>query len=870
MNMTAYRKKLTRLWNADIRVKRLRIVTKKPAFGRLYLIVSLIILSASTAIWAFLSAQLNQNNADQLVNAYLFENHTTLSGAQFPGQHSFLLKWPLFYLIKLLGYTNSSYTFVTVGTVLVTVAAFVWLLYRIEKRPLVFGTICLALASTLLLVPAVPYAGALLPENMAMVTTRNLEYVVYIIALILLARANRIRCRAFLVAVLLLGILIASDKLFMLLSAGGAMVGILGYGVLKQWEYVNRSIQWLIATVAAVLLATSFVAIVNTSGLAHIGSQPNAGPYGITTQPKQIILGTLYALSGVFSNFGANPAFNAVVVKQAPRDTIHNLASFGGPSYVVNIIVLVGVLYGSYRVILATLTTVKRQQLRSNEHLALAVSMLLTTVASLGLFIFSNHYYAVDARYLAIGLFAGAIAGTCYLSQKNWQPEQLSIVGVILAASCIFGIIAAIHTYGVNTQALSDVTARNHEIAKALEIHKVDALVGDYWRVIPIRQVSRDTLNILPLETCTAFRTSLTSTSWQSNLRHKRFAYLLTSDGSLTGFPHCNLKDIISVFGRPNASYLVEGSISNPKEQLLFYDQGANHRPPLSAATATSTVLPIALEQLPILTCASPTLMNVVAHQDDDLLFLSPDLLHALDSKDCVRTVYITAGDAGFSEPYWLGREQGSEAAYSSMMGTKDLWIQRIVSLSPHSYVTIASPKGNPRVSLIFMHLPDGNVHGQGFKNTDFQSLHKLLSGQVGKLNSIDRQSTYSSQDLVDALSQIMAAFRPTEIHTQSNLAGNVYTDHSDHMSAGQFAERAYHKYEKQLYGDKVTIPLTFYRGYNIHELGPNIQGADLARKEAAFLAYGQFDGGVCHSHAQCQGDSAYGSYIDRQYQNGY
>jgi LmbE family N-acetylglucosaminyl deacetylase len=870
MKIIAYRKRLTKRWNADTRVKKLRTITKRPSFGRLYLIVSLVVLAGATCVWSFLGAQLHLQNADQLVNAYLFENHATLSGSTFPGQHSFLLKWPLFYLIKMLGFTDNSFTLVTVATVLLSVAAFAWLLYRIEKRPLVFGTICLALASVFLLIPTVPYAGALLPENMAMVTTRNLEYIVYIIALIFLARASRIRSRQFLAAVLLLALLISSDKLFMLLSAGGAVIGIIGYGMLRRWEYVSRAILWFMATIGAALVATIIIAVVNQSGLAHIGNQPNAGPYGISTDAKDILLGALYAVSGFFSNYGANPAFNAVVVKQAPASAFHNLVSLAGPSYLVNLVVLAGVLYGCYRTLLATVTTKKKQQLKANEHVILTISMLLTAFASFGLFIFSKHYYAVDARYLAVGLFAGVIAATTYLSQKKWQPEQLTIVGGVLLLSTVFGIVASIHSYSVNSQSLSVVTARNQTIVQALSSHKVDVLVGDYWRVVPTRQASHGKLAILPLQTCTEFRSVLTSSVWHPDLRHKRFAYLLSSDGSLTDFPRCNLRDILATFGRPNASYLIEGSLSDPKEQLLFYDQGSNHATSHNPATATATVLPITLNQLPNMTCNVPTLMNVVAHQDDDLLFLSPDLLHAIDAKDCVRTIYITAGDAGFSEPYWLGREQGSEAAYSSMLGTKDLWIQRIVSLSPHAYVTIANPKGNPHVSLVFMHLPDGNVHGQGFRNTNFQGLQKLLSGQVGQLNSIDGQSTYSSTDLVDALSQLMAAFRPTEIHTQSSLASGTYGDHSDHISAGQFAERAYLVYEKQQYGDKVTIPLSFYRGYNIHELAPNLEGADLDRKEAAFLAYSQFDGGVCHSHDQCAYSSVYGAYIDRQYQNGY
>jgi LmbE family N-acetylglucosaminyl deacetylase len=66
--------------------------------------------------------------------------------------------------------------------------------------------------------------------------------------------------------------------------------------------------------------------------------------------------------------------------------------------------------------------------------------------------------------------------------------------------------------------------------------------------------------------------------------------------------------------------------------------------------------------------------LNVVAHPDDDLLFLSPDLLDALRSGDDVRTVYLTAGDAGRAQEYWRGRTLGVGAAYATLLGVPDAW----------------------------------------------------------------------------------------------------------------------------------------------------------------------------------------------------
>ena len=62
----------------------------------------------------------------------------------------------------------------------------------------------------------------------------------------------------------------------------------------------------------------------------------------------------------------------------------------------------------------------------------------------------------------------------------------------------------------------------------------------------------------------------------------------------------------------------------------------------------------------------------VGAHQDDDILFMNPDLSADIAERRCIRTVYITAGDSGAGEGYWHSREQGAKAAYAQMYGSKD------------------------------------------------------------------------------------------------------------------------------------------------------------------------------------------------------
>nr|OQO23502.1 hypothetical protein B0A51_12418 [Rachicladosporium sp. CCFEE 5018] len=80
------------------------------------------------------------------------------------------------------------------------------------------------------------------------------------------------------------------------------------------------------------------------------------------------------------------------------------------------------------------------------------------------------------------------------------------------------------------------------------------------------------------------------------------------------------------------------------------------------------------LETASQLDCAATgAWFQIVAHQDDDLLFLNPSLLRAVRAGRDIITVYLTAGDAGRPEPYWRGREAGVRAAGANKDSTRKM-----------------------------------------------------------------------------------------------------------------------------------------------------------------------------------------------------
>jgi LmbE family N-acetylglucosaminyl deacetylase len=455
-----------------------------------------------------------------------------------------------------------------------------------------------------------------------------------------------------------------------------------------------------------------------------------------------------------------------------------------------------------------------------------------------------------------------------YTRGRTVKSSYALMAGGVLFAGCLSGIYFAVHSYQAERNGLQTMQARNTTIAQVLQSHRESTLVGDYWRVFPIKLAARRQLAILPLNACTTPRPDLSSRTWQVDLRGRSFAYLLTLDSHGPDFPACSLREVTAMYGQPNAITVIAGTTDQPQEVLLFYDHGettdVQARQAVAAeGPAESALTPVPVDQLLNVNCPTGnTIMQIVAHEDDDLLFMNPDLEHSIDAGDCIRTVYVTAGDAGGGKFYWLGREQGSEAAYAKLAQVPNIWLEQTVRLAPHEFATIASPSRDPRLTLIFLHLPDGNVNGQGFARSADEGLAKLEAGNIRAIRSVDGQSEYTYSQLQAALRNLINAYSPDMMRTQlPENASETYADHSDHLAVGRVTTAAFRMY-------RLSHPystLTYYMGYPVHDQPQNVSGTDLDRKEQAFLTYSHYDGGTCQNAEQCS-TGVYSIYLQRQY----
>ncbi len=456
-------------------------------------------------------------------------------------------------------------------------------------------------------------------------------------------------------------------------------------------------------------------------------------------------------------------------------------------------------------------------------------------------------------------LFTIFTAIATYTRKRTVAPRTAYIIGGILL---VIIIASAFHAKSIAQEqkaALDDMNSRTEKITVILKERQVTHLVGDYWRVLPVRAANQ-AITVSPRSSCLDASTALVSQDWQIDLTKTGFAYLLTLDRSLTNYPDCSLNDILTAYGRPNKSTVVAGTAEDPKEMLLFYDNGIHPNQP-HTYPVPSTVTPIASQDLNDQTCSEPTLMQVVAHEDDELLFMNPDLQSSIDAGDCVRTIYVTAGDSGNDSFYWLGREKGAEDAYSVMLPSKPArWVERIVKLNSGQLVTIASPLGNKKISLVFMRLVDGNVKGGGFKRDAFQSLEKLQGNKITSLDSIDNHQHVTKDNLAASILDLFYLYRPTEIHTQSTQSKDVSRpDHSDHLAVGKLTHEVYSN-------NGLSVPLIFYSGYSIAHKPENVGGKELEAKEKAFVAYAASDPAACTPKQACWQKSNYRLFMPRQY----
>jgi LmbE family N-acetylglucosaminyl deacetylase len=228
-------------------------------------------------------------------------------------------------------------------------------------------------------------------------------------------------------------------------------------------------------------------------------------------------------------------------------------------------------------------------------------------------------------------------------------------------------------------------------------------------------------------------------------------------------------------------------------------------------------------------------MMQVVAHQDDDLLFMNPDVARDIHAGMAMVTVYVTAGQksgmGGTESERAMNRQRGAQNAYAEMAGVSDgdsgsqrEWDYDTWTIGDRT-VERYTLRARPDIKLIFMGLRDGELDDV-WKGGTVQSVVPWGSRLV--------PVSYDHPAVVKVLTAIMNSVHPTVLRAQDTAP--VSFDHRDHVAAAKFAGEASAGY----HDPHVEVS---YRDYGIAGSPPNLPDRSAAEKLRYFTTYRGPDG---------------------------
>ncbi len=258
----------------------------------------------------------------------------------------------------------------------------------------------------------------------------------------------------------------------------------------------------------------------------------------------------------------------------------------------------------------------------------------------------------------------------------------------------------------------------------------------------------------------------------------------------------------------------------------------------------------------------SDTTVAVWAHADDDIIFANPHLGELISSGATLRTIFVTAGDAGRGLGYAEQREAGIRAAYDEMRGSTAPWDTRQITLLSGARVTRFVPSDDPRLSITTLRLPDGNLSAKGFPSTGDAGLTQLINGIVPALAPIDDGPTLDASRLSDTIAELIHAGRPDRITTNiPHESAFARGDHPDHSCVGSLVRAV----APTVGVDAAAV--TYYIGYPSKRQPVNVIGAPLDAKVGVYQVYAAKDPVVtCGDAAACLAQPGFGQWLRRSY----
>ncbi|MEU6244541.1 PIG-L family deacetylase [Streptomyces sp. NPDC047024] len=275
-----------------------------------------------------------------------------------------------------------------------------------------------------------------------------------------------------------------------------------------------------------------------------------------------------------------------------------------------------------------------------------------------------------------------------------------------------------------------------------------------------------------------------------------------------------------------------------------------------------------------------PSMIQVLAHPDDDLYFINPDLQRALEAGHLVTSVYLTAGEADGRnidtrdpdrlksppdyEGYAEARQRGLCAAYAAMVtGDRESeWARDVFSFSTGVTAERATLVAAPHVRLFFFGLRMVDTQHGFAADVPPARLATLWTGEAAAqltLNAAEsplrRPQEVTRDALVRSLAELLHHMRPSQFWTMDpdpwhtawdEQRGPASSDHADHTATAQFALAALEHYV--LEGGEPPV-VDHCVGYGNKLWPSNLTEHAWAEKKRVLEVYTSADGHDCRHH---------------------
>jgi len=287
------------------------------------------------------------------------------------------------------------------------------------------------------------------------------------------------------------------------------------------------------------------------------------------------------------------------------------------------------------------------------------------------------------------------------------------------------------------------------------------------------------------------------------------------------------------------------------------------------------------------------SIVQIVAHPDDDLYFINPLAWQDITDSASLATVYLSAGESDgrnisirtsgrHAVPvdfprYVEARRNGIRAAYSLMATGRDdaPWQISAVRLGSGLVVEKSVLKSAPDIALYFVGTRlGGQLRADEAGDPTVRSLRTLWSGraaaqqtQPAATSPVAQAQRVGREELITALVALLQQRKPTMVRLldpdPDRVAGSPvkYSDHPDHTASAEFGIAALGRYAAAC----DTVPaVEHFRGYSNAWWPKNLTSDSYHHKSSALLVYG--GGGRPDCYATMCGDLELGEDDQIQY----